>query len=407
MDRFKNLLHGVEEELSRSQKTYDGQKRSELKDSDFLFPETKSFPIVTPADVKDAISNYGRMSGKMTYEAFLRKLYNMCKRKGSEFVAALPDASKEKLGMKIKSDMGVPQSPQSPESPQTPQVPELPENPKTTQDITVGSMVRNMDSSCAYYNSIGSVEGINTFPEPMGRVVSYKAVNSGKNWSVGQSIQKNIKHLAIATDFSTDDSRNTDYNNLSLMADDMEEMEPMDEDMNEFLSMALTALKSIAVHAKHLYNSVDDPKVVENLTEAWVLAKIAVMEDQMRVIRDYVVFAEDSDESEDAQSSKEPLKHPHHHKPKTPSHVPVGLYPMNSRTTVIVQPPQTNNNDELNENHNETQEENIPTETQMASKPGLWDNIRKKKEREGKKYKPAKPGDKDRPDSDQWKKLTK
>jgi hypothetical protein len=42
-----------------------------------------------------------------------------------------------------------------------------------------------------------------------------------------------------------------------------------------------------------------------------------------------------------------------------------------------------------------------------GSKPGLWDNIRKKREREGKKYKPAKPGDKDRPDSDMWKKLTK
>ena len=37
---------------------------------------------------------------------------------------------------------------------------------------------------------------------------------------------------------------------------------------------------------------------------------------------------------------------------------------------------------------------------------GLWDNIRKKKEREGKKYKPAKPGDPDRPDTKQWKKLT-
>jgi hypothetical protein len=45
--------------------------------------------------------------------------------------------------------------------------------------------------------------------------------------------------------------------------------------------------------------------------------------------------------------------------------------------------------------------------TEGASKPGLWENIRRKKERMGKKYKPAKPGDKDRPDSEQWKKLTK
>jgi hypothetical protein len=39
-----------------------------------------------------------------------------------------------------------------------------------------------------------------------------------------------------------------------------------------------------------------------------------------------------------------------------------------------------------------------------AEKPGLWENIRKKKEREGKNYKPAKRGDKDRPDPEAWKK---
>lgn len=38
------------------------------------------------------------------------------------------------------------------------------------------------------------------------------------------------------------------------------------------------------------------------------------------------------------------------------------------------------------------------------AKPGLWENIRKKKEREGKNYKPAKPGDPDRPTPDQIKK---
>ena len=42
-----------------------------------------------------------------------------------------------------------------------------------------------------------------------------------------------------------------------------------------------------------------------------------------------------------------------------------------------------------------------------VAKPGLWENIRKKKEREGKKYKPAKPGDKDRPDPEAWKKAQK
>lgn len=39
-----------------------------------------------------------------------------------------------------------------------------------------------------------------------------------------------------------------------------------------------------------------------------------------------------------------------------------------------------------------------------VAKPGLWENIRKKREREGKNYKPAKPGDPDRPDPEAWKK---
>jgi hypothetical protein len=241
-----------------------------------------------------------------------------------------------------------------------------------TPAISIGNMVKNMDASCGYYGSVGTVEGIDTFPEPMGRVVSYKAINGGKNWSIGEVIKKNAKYLAVATDFSNEDSRNTEYNNLSLMAEDME---PIEKDINEFLGMALTALKSMAIHAKHLYNSVDDPKVVENLTEAWVLAKIAVIQDQMSDIHDFVMFSES--ESESVENSNDP--------------------------SVV----QSISKDELNQNHNEEREENNPVETQMAKRPGLWDNIRKKKEREGKKYKPARPGDKDRPDPEQWKKLTK
>jgi hypothetical protein len=228
-------------------------------------------------------------------------------------------------------------------------------------EIKLGTMVKNIDSSCAYYGSIGEVERIDAFPEPMGRIVSYKAMNGGENWSVGQSIKKNTKYLAVSTDFSNDDSRNTEYNNLPLIAEDMETVE---KDINEFLGMALTALKSIAIHAKHLYNSVDDPKVVENLTEAWVLAKIAVMQDQMGDIHDFVMFSEKENESVE--------------NPNDPSMV-----------------------------MSMTKDELDPIDTQIAKRAGLWDNIRKKKDREGKKYRPAKPGDKDRPDSDQWKKLTK
>ena len=46
-------------------------------------------------------------------------------------------------------------------------------------------------------------------------------------------------------------------------------------------------------------------------------------------------------------------------------------------------------------------DEGVDPET--ISSASLWENIRKKKKREGKKYRPAKPGDKDRPDPKAWK----
>ena len=49
-------------------------------------------------------------------------------------------------------------------------------------------------------------------------------------------------------------------------------------------------------------------------------------------------------------------------------------------------------------------EENVEDWDVAAERPGLWENIRRKKEREGKNYKPAKRGDKDRPSKDSWKK---
>ena len=44
----------------------------------------------------------------------------------------------------------------------------------------------------------------------------------------------------------------------------------------------------------------------------------------------------------------------------------------------------------------------VEAEESNITPASLWENIRKKKLREGKNYKPAKPGDKDRPNKDAW-----
>jgi hypothetical protein len=119
------------------------------------------------------------------------------------------------------------------------------------------------------------------------------------------------------------------------------EMEMM-EYKKDFYEMSVGSLRAIAQHAQNILGALENPMIKENLTESWLQGKIAITEDYMRTIHDFIMYVSEAADTISA-----------------------------------------------------------------ADKPGLWENIRKKKDREGKKYRPAKPGDKDRPDSDQWKKLTK
>ena len=119
------------------------------------------------------------------------------------------------------------------------------------------------------------------------------------------------------------------------------EMELM-EYKEDFLEMNIGSLNAIMQHAQSILSSLEDPAVKNNLTESWLQGKIAITEDYMKTIHDFVKY------------------------------VPLG-----------------------------------DDDTYAADKPGLWENIRKKKLREGKKYRPAKPGDKDRPDPEAWKKAQK
>ena len=70
--------------ISEAQKRYGGKKRSELKDSDFLDPERRSFPIVSCQDVKDAVSSWGLYRGEMTFDQFKERLTKKAKSIGCE-----------------------------------------------------------------------------------------------------------------------------------------------------------------------------------------------------------------------------------------------------------------------------------------------------------------------------------
>ena len=75
-----------------------GVDRDKLERGDFVFGDERAFPVVTPGDVSDAVSSWGRYKGSHSFEEFKRRLTALCKRKGQSFLAALPDSWKEREG---------------------------------------------------------------------------------------------------------------------------------------------------------------------------------------------------------------------------------------------------------------------------------------------------------------------
>ncbi len=145
------------------------------------------------------------------------------------------------------------------------------------------------------------------------------------------------------TDIKTVKAEDGDFTEVENMEVESPEMELM-EYKYDFYQMSLGSIMSIAKHAQAIVDALENPSVKEGLTESWLQGKIAVTEDYMITIHNFLMFGETETDTEGAEAAK--------------------------------------------------------------NLPGLWENIRKKKEREGKNYKPAKRGDKDRPDPEQWKKLT-
>jgi hypothetical protein len=136
-------------------------------------------------------------------------------------------------------------------------------------------------------------------------------------------------------------TKGQDFSQVETMEKESVEQEMM-EYKNDFFEMSIGSIKSIMTHAQNILNALEQDSVKENLTESWLQGKIAVTEDYMITIHNFVMFGPSETDTEGSEN-----------------------------------------------------------------RPGLWENIRKKKERMGKDYKPAKRGDKARPDSEQWKRLTK
>lgn len=150
-----------------------------------------------------------------------------------------------------------------------------------------------------------------------------------------------IEQNLLASQKNKNCADDMDFTKIEDTEEESPEMEMM-EYKKDFYEMSLGSLRAIATHATEILNSLENPRVKENLTESWLQGKIAITEDYMRTIHDFIMYVSEASDNISA-----------------------------------------------------------------ADRPGLWENIRRKKEKEGKNYRPAKPGDKDRPNTEQWNKLTK
>lgn len=126
-----------------------------------------------------------------------------------------------------------------------------------------------------------------------------------------------------------------------IVAEEIVAEESVTEYKKDFLEMNVGALNSIMKNSQQILASIEDENVKKNLTESWLQGKIAITEDYMTTIHDFVKYSPSDDDKEDMAPAS------------------------------------------------------------------LWENIRKKKLREGKNYKPAQPGDKDRPTPEALKKAQK
>ena len=75
-------------------------QREEMPAGDFVIPETRNFPVVTPDDIPAAVSSWGRYEGSITFDVFKRRIIRLAQRKGAEFVAKLPQAWLDEMNAK-------------------------------------------------------------------------------------------------------------------------------------------------------------------------------------------------------------------------------------------------------------------------------------------------------------------
>ena len=101
----------------------------------------------------------------------------------------------------------------------------------------------------------------------------------------------------------------TEFDQVELLKIDAglsqaEEVEDLEDYKEDFYGMIVGSITSIQVHAQNILNKLNDPMVKENLTEPFLQQTVALAEDYMITIHNYVMF---NKENQNAEASKDEI----------------------------------------------------------------------------------------------------
>ena len=100
MELMRKIIDMVKEVMGKEQTEVEARdisygERKDLKDSDFVFSETKTMPIMVAEDVMAAVRSFGRSRYRNQFASFKRRLTALARRKG--FESSLPENWKEEM----------------------------------------------------------------------------------------------------------------------------------------------------------------------------------------------------------------------------------------------------------------------------------------------------------------------
>jgi hypothetical protein len=142
--------------------------------------------------------------------------------------------------------------------------------------------------------------------------IQQKKKRMGKNYRPAKPGSKDRPTEEALKKAQADDYTNQDYNwdgqtefdqNQFIQEDPtLNEVEIMDDTDMEALEMSESQLSAIADKAEQLLEAMSDPEVADDILEPWIQNKLAILDDYMATIYDYIMYPSKEEEMQDQQN---------------------------------------------------------------------------------------------------------